>query len=54
MTCYISQQIAQHCNEEEAFCSECGGNMYESNNDADILECSECGEQVNKENDEWT
>ncbi len=49
MNCYIADQIAAHCNQEEVFCSECGGNMYESEFDSDVLECSECDNTYVKE-----
>ncbi|MFK5949958.1 MAG: hypothetical protein QM500_14440 [Methylococcales bacterium] len=40
--CHVSNQIAEHCNEEESYCPECGGNMYENDYDIDLFECSEC------------
>lgn len=40
--CPISDEIAAHCNEEEAFCPKCGGNMYYDDGEHDILKCIEC------------
>jgi len=42
--CYVSEQIADHCNEpEEIYCPECDGTMT-SDDDADLV-CDdiECG-----------
>lgn len=49
MNCYITNQVNEYCNQEEAFCSECGGNMYEDEFDSSILECSECDNTCEKE-----
>ena len=37
----IENQIADHNNPLEAFCSECGANMYQELGST-ILQCSEC------------
>ena len=44
--CYISEQIAEHCNEEECFCPKCMGNMYYCDTRHDVLVCVECHHEV--------
>ena len=47
MNCYISLQIAKHCDEQETLCSECGQvMMLEENN---ILRCTCCDSEINLE-----
>ncbi len=42
MTCYISNQIAEHCNQnDESICPKCGGNMYIELGETDLI-CEEC------------
>ena len=44
--CGISKQIADHVNEEEAFCPKCCGNMYYENHSNDVLTCIDCQHEV--------
>ena len=54
MSCYVSNQAAEYCNEKEAYCSECGANMYlESERGHDLLVCSECSHKAWADGDEY-
>lgn len=44
MTCYISKQIAEHCDEPKPLiCPECGSEHGTINNVEERLECESCG-----------
>jgi len=48
--CYVSEQIAKHCdNEHETFCPICHGNMYIQEDDRVIVECESCGHEIDME-----
>lgn len=49
--CHVSNQIANHCNEEESICPECGANMYIELGETDLV-CSECGNTIDTEESE--
>lgn len=46
--CHVSNQIAQHCNEAELLCTECGEPMYF---EGETLKC-DCGHKIEKEEPE--
>ena len=54
ITCYISHQIANHCNQEESFCPACGENMYFDEFDSGKLVCASeyCDEEISLEQDD--
>ena len=46
MTCYISDQVARYCDEDEYLCSECGDTMsFDDDNDL-VCDDVECGHIV--------
>jgi len=54
MSCYVSNQVAEHCNEKEVYCSECGANMYlETERSFSLFACSECSHKVWADGDEY-
>ena len=55
MTCYISNQIAEYCNEPEATeCLECGSSMTISQEGGyEVLCCDECDYKIWTDGDEY-
>lgn len=51
MTCHVSNQIADYCNQEEVYCADCGGNMYVELGETTFT-CSECNNEIETELDE--
>jgi acetyl-CoA carboxylase beta subunit len=52
MSCGISNQVAEHCNENESLCPECSANMYYDDLHQHILVCVECKHEIDTEEDE--
>ena len=54
MTCHVSNQIADHCNEPEAIeCPECNSSMTETNSaTSHWLQCDECDYQTRETKDD--
>lgn len=55
MTCYVSNQIADYCNEPEAEeCTECASSVTASMEGGyEILICDNCGHKVWADGDEY-
>lgn len=46
--CHVANQISKHCNEEEAYCSECGSTMTlgDTARAATMLFCDSCDNEI--------
>ncbi len=51
--CYVSSQIAAHCDEQETYCEICGSTMTQDIGD-DFLECDNCEHKQFLEGQLWT
>ena len=54
--CYVADQIANYCNQEEAVeCSECASSMtLENENGYELLVCDRCEHKIWADGDEYT
>jgi len=52
MSCYINDQVSNHCNADESFCIDCGGNMYFDDFDVTLLVCESCSNEIDTSRDE--